>query len=518
MLSPESAAHASDPPFDRLAQPHRPVNPYRAVRFRAGDHHVHSHFSADGQYPVAVHAGHAARFGLDWLVITDHGGTSHAKFSWDLVVGAVAQAQADHPDLLVFTGLEWNVPGGDHATVVVPPGPESIAVLREFEDTYDAGVLVQRRLLQRLSSDEGEPVAVAGIRSLAAQVARGRVPVALMVANHPSRLGVDSPHELRAWRDADPSVAIGMEGAPGHQAAAIPPSRGGRGRPRGYYDRGPGPDSWPGYTPGAGSVPDWYRTYGGFDPMTATVGGLWDSLLAEGRNFSVTASSDSHQVWGDTRAPGRSDFTSTGTRGDPVETGTLQHFGDFWPGQYSRTLVGADTLAYTDVLRGLQSGVVIACHGRLVDGLDVRVRSLGEGDRRGVTLGGRLSARRGDDVELTVGVQPAAGPNASGHRPRLRTLDVIAGPVTGPAPDPDCLTAPGTSVVAAFEPGPGEVELRRVLRAVDGPFYLRLRGSDGNRVDADGNPRLDPVVSGPADDDPWSDLWLYANPVFVDVS
>lgn len=498
-------------------QPHRPVNPYRPVRFRAGDHHVHSAFSSDGQYPLQTHAAMAARYGLDWMVVTDHGGVAHEKLSWDLVVPAVEAARAANPGLLLFTGLEWNVPGADHATVVLPPGPQTVAVLREFEAVHDAALLLDRGVLARLSSADGEPHALAGIRHLAAQVAAGRVPLALMIANHPSRRGVDSPHELRAWRDADPTIAIGMEGAPGHQGAAIPPGRGGRGRPRGYYDQAPSVDSFRGFDPGADGGVDHYRTAGGFDAMTATVGGLWDGLLAEGRPWWVTATSDSHQVYGDTHVPGTADHASTGTRGPASDTGVVQLYADFWPGQYSRTLVGADLLDPVEVLRGLRSGVVIACHGRLVDGLDVRVRSLGDGDRHGVTLGGRLPARRGDDVELTVTVAPAAQPNAAGDRPRLRLLDVIAGPVTGPAADRDTMTAPETAVAARFEPGPGAVTVRHVFRAVQRSFYLRLRGSDGNRVGPDGGPLVDPFVSGPADDDPWADLWLYANPVFVDV-
>jgi len=53
--------------------------------------------------------------------------------------------------------------------------------------------------------------------------------------------------------------------------------------------------------------------------MTSTVGGLRDSLLAEGKPWWITANSDSHQVWADTsgRGPG-SDFTSNGFYNDPV--------------------------------------------------------------------------------------------------------------------------------------------------------------------------------------------------------
>ncbi len=51
------------------------------------------------------------------------------------------------------------------------------------------------------------------------------------------------------------------------------------------------------------------------------------------------------------------------------------------------------------------------------------------------------------------------------------------------------------------------------FRDVRGPFYVRLRGTDGMRT-APGS--IEPAMDGPRDD-PWSDLWFYANPVFIDV-
>jgi hypothetical protein len=48
---------------------------------------------------------------------------------------------------------------------------------------------------------------------------------------------------------------------------------------------------------------------------------------------------------------------------------------------------------------------------------------------------------------------------------------------------------------------------------VTAPFYLRVRGSDGKHLTAAGDPLLDSTGV----EDPWSDLWFYANPVFVDV-
>jgi hypothetical protein len=60
----------------------------------AGDHHVHSRFSvgwdkrtdppspilgADAAYPIPMNALMARRYGLSWMVATDHGGPNHSK-------------------------------------------------------------------------------------------------------------------------------------------------------------------------------------------------------------------------------------------------------------------------------------------------------------------------------------------------------------------------------------------------------------------------------------------------------
>lgn len=500
---------------------HGPKNPYGGNdRWYAGDHHIHTKYSPDAQYEVATQVANARKYGLDWLVITDHGGVAHQKFAIDQVTPDIERARARYRDMLVYQGLEWNIPGAEHATVFLPPGRDTVDILRAFEAAYDGGILSTPvsagglGRIQRSTSADGEPYALAALRYLDAQVFAGRVEIALMLANHPARRGVDSPHELRGWRDAAPDVAIGMEGAPGHQASAITEANGGRGDGRGYYDGSPSADSFPGYAPTSAENP--YRTYGGFDWMTAKLGGVWDSMLAEGRPWTITATSDSHQVFDDTFVPGSQNYDQTGSRGAPVDTGVRQVYGDYWPGQYSSTLVGASSRSYVDIMRGLQAGKVVAVHGRLVDGLDLRVRARTSGDQRGVSIGGRTFVRRGTDVEVTIEVTLAGRPNFGGFVPKLAKVDLIAGPVTGPVADRDAMSAPGTAVVETFQvpaKARGRIRFTHVFRKVDGPFYLRLRGSDGNRLDSAGNPLMDVV----GDDDPWTDLWFYANPVFVDV-
>jgi hypothetical protein len=478
----------------------------------AGDHHIHTQYSSDAQYRVIDQAQHGHAYGLDWLVITDHGSNAHAKIGVDKVNPDIRSTRTALPGLLTFQGLEWNIPAAEHATVFVHPGRNEVDVLKQFEQTYDGSQLPGTN-----TGAQNEAAAIAGIRFLGEQVRARKVEGALFLANHPARRGIDSPHEVRNWRDADPSVAIGFEGAPGHQAAGIPAPNG-RGGARGYYDNNPSAASYAGYPLES------YRTWGGFDWMTATVGGLWDSLLAEGKPWWITVNSDSHVNHLDQsgRAPG-GDFEVNGRYGDPVYTGTVATTaGDFWPGFYGRTNVGARNFSYRAVMDGLRDGRVWVDHGRLIKGLDARVRVAG--DRRAATgtpLGGVLRVKRGVSTELTLDIDLQDRPNWRQFVPVLRRIDVIVGTVTGPVADKDSFTAPDTRVVKSYEVSAGarRVSLTYDLGRLDKPFYVRVRGTDGNRtqpglmgasIDPYG-PKLDVI----GDADPWGDLWFYTNPMWV---
>ncbi|WP_165984688.1 PHP domain-containing protein [Streptomyces sp. YIM 98790] len=473
----------------------------------AGDHHIHTQYSPDAMYRVADQVRNGARHGLDWMVITDHGNSNHVRIGVEKVNPDIKEARADFPDTLVFQGLEWNIPGAEHGTVFVHPGRNEVSVLKQFEADYDGSVTGTSG-----TSPENEALAIAGLDFLAEQVRKDRVKDALMLANHPARRGVDSPHEIRGWRDAQPAIAVGMEGAPGHQAAGIPAPHG-PGSARGYYASSPGSHSWPGYPAES------YRTWGGFDWMTATVGGLWDSLLAEGKPWWITANSDSHVNWADlSRRPDGTDFNANGFHDDPVYAGAPNlTAGDFWPGQYSRTHVGARSFSYRAVMDGIREGRIWVDHGGLISGLDARLR----GGGKSVTLGGMLHVRRGTEVELVMDIALANGANWAQFVPVLARVDVIRGEVTGTAADKDTFTAPGTRVVKSFEVNrsTGSVRLTYRLGRVSGPLYVRLRGTDGNRSQPGLNgSAVDP--HGPAldvmgDADPWRDLWFYTNPMWV---
>ncbi len=474
----------------------------------AGDHHIHTQFSPDGQYRVIDQVRHAGAYGLDWMVITDHGSVQHAKIGVEKVNPDIVAARREVTGTLVFQGLEWNIPAAEHGTVFVHPGRNEVAVLKRFENSYD-GVVAKATA----STSTNEALAITGLHYLAKAVRDRDVSDALMLANHPARKGIDSPHEIRGWRDAESRIAIGMEGAPGHQAAGIPkPS--GPGSGRGYYDNSPDPAA-----SFAGYPLESYRTFGGFDWMTATVGGLWDSLLAEGKPWWITANSDSHQVWGDIsqRGPG-SDFIGNGYYNDPVHVTEPQlGNGDFWPGFYSKTHVGTDGFSYGKVMNGLRAGRVWVDHGGLVGSLDVRLRAGGDE----VALGGVLTAKRGTPVRLVIRIRPAQLPNWSQFLPKLAKVDVIRGVVTGKVSDRDTFKAPGTRVVKSYDVT-GETDLITLsypLGRLDDAFYVRVRGSDGKRLAVGVNgastdpsgPKMDVV----GDADPWDDLWFYTNPMWV---
>ncbi|MGW3137176.1 histidinol-phosphatase, partial [Streptomyces sp. NPDC001139] len=253
--------------------------------------------------------------------------------------------------------------------------------------------------------------------------------------------------------------------------------------------------------------------------LTATTQSAALAAPAPGPVTLEEVRSDSHNVYADTAVRGpNSDFNGNGRYNDPVYGGGLNLAdGDFWPGQYSRTHVGAASFSYKAVMDGIRAGRVWVDHGGLISGLDAQLRS---GGRR-VTLGDTLHVRRGSNVDLIIEISLANGPNWAQFVPQLARVDVIQGDVTGPVSDKDAFSTPNTKVVKSFEvnKATGSVRLTYSLGRVDKPVYVRLRGTDGNRgaVGLNGA-AVDPT--GPAmdvlgDADPWKDLWFYSNPMWV---
>lgn len=245
--------------------------------YLSGDHHIHTRYSPDAKYPLQRQVAEANSNALDWMVITDHGGKDHNKLSISQTVPDIITARGVFKNLLIFSGFELNIPGGEHGTVMTMPGANELKTLQEFEAGFDGAI-----------AKNAEETMLAGLFYL-----NQLDPKPLFFANHPARRGLDSPHEMRNWKLTAPEIVMGFEGAPGHQAEGmLKDAEGKYVAYRGGYGRKPEQGSHEFY------APESYFTYGGYDWMTAKLGGVWDSLLGDGLRWWITANSDSHKyIW-----------------------------------------------------------------------------------------------------------------------------------------------------------------------------------------------------------------------------
>jgi hypothetical protein len=214
------------------------------------DTHTHTRFS-DGKYPVDELVQLAVNEGCDALAITDHSDLGEDAATPEYFA-AIRAARAAYPDLILFGGIEWNIPpygGREHVTVLLNP---------DIEETV-LGPLKQQFEQENASADQA-------LDWLADEV--GSVNNAALIYNHPSRKDDDPKENLRdmlGWLDTN-KLFIGFEGAPGHQNA----------RQTGSYTHEILPqDRW--------------------DPVAAAIGGSWDQLLDKGYNIhAAIATSDYH--------------------------------------------------------------------------------------------------------------------------------------------------------------------------------------------------------------------------------
>jgi hypothetical protein len=456
-------------------------------RWLAGDSHIHSHWSpdydetknppepivgADGRYSTPANARKAREYGLSWMVTTDHGGPNHAKLNLERAYAELRTSRTLEPEVLQFYGMELNMPGMDHHTLIIPNSSDEAMVLHEIEHQFDS--------LEIWPRDPSRNSEALGRRALEHMNNLPRLPI--VFANHPSRsakgigqYGLSEPREFRNHNDFAPNVYRGMEGAPGHQAGSLAadgtPKRGSDGRPAGFR----------GAYGNAGA-----HTMGGFDQMTAIVGGLWDAMLGEGRHFWILATSDSHVNYA-----------------DPVRPGS-----DFWPGQYQKTYVRA-VRSYEGVLDGLRDGRIFAVSGDLVKELDVEATSA----KRSASIGGTLPIEKGQDVNVTVTFRDPDTSNANGDNPNVTRVDLIVGDIRGAVQDRNTDRNETTKVVSRFTARDwkkdGDVyTMTTTLRRLERDTYLRVRGT--STQDAE------PLMDTPGEN-PWSDLWFYSNPIFVEV-
>ena len=444
----------------------------------AGDHHIHSEYSVGWEetdppkpiiggeaiYSITRNAEMAREYGLDWMVVTDHGGPNHSKVNLEMAYPEMLAAREAVPEVILFAGLELNSPGSDHSSIIVPHTPDEADKLYQYESRFD-----KREPWPIDKSRDDESVMLEAL-----EYVRQWNEKPVIIAHHPARsatglgeYGQTTPTELRNWNNAAPDVAVGMEGAPGHQAAELTTSE--------------KKDIYPAWVFTRGAYGRGYPTLGGFDQMTAKVDGFWDSMLSEGRRWWITANSDSHRH-----------YTEGGI--------------DFWPGEYSKTYVLA-TRNHDDIIDGIRNGRVFVTTGDLVSELYVTI-SAGDGE---ANIGGQLTVSRNETVTVEIRFKDPVKPNSSGFNPAVERIDLIVGKVFEHHDDLATDSSPSTRVLKRFTKWSSEGNYQKISYStkITEPVYLRVRG-------ASNKDELEPMADQ-VGEDPWKDLWFYSNPVFVDV-
>lgn len=444
-------------------------------RWLAGDHHIHSQYSVgwdrgqnppkaivagDAIYAIPKNAAMASKFGLSWMVATDHGGPNHSKINREQAYPELLESRKVVSDVLQFYGLELNTPAGDHSSIIVPHSHDEAEVLFELESAFDTK--------EAFPSDPSRNQEEKMLEALAAMQELDRPPV--VIAHHPSRsaksygeYGLHEPREFRRWNNLAPNIAIGMEGAPGHQAYSL--TTGTRSKDKRKLFRG-------GYRK--------FPTMGGFDQMTAMLGGFWDSMLGEGRRWWITANSDSHVH-----------YTQGGV--------------DFWPGEYSKTYVFANK-NHDSVLSGLRSGQVFVTTGDLISELFVTASD----NQHQANIGGELKVRNGTTVKVTIRLLDPKGENSAGYTPKINRVDLIAGEISGKQDDLTLNSNASTRVVKRFYEKDWRVEGEYLLM----DYELKINTSSYIRVRGTNTQELEPLED-PNGENPWDDLWFYSNPIFI---
>jgi hypothetical protein len=537
--------------------------------------------SAAGPYPPATYpgSGQPASTGkgpnMTWEATLPNGrtdikgdgtATPKAMWRWQEIKEfqyPVIEAESRTRAKPIWIGVEQNAPGHEHVSTTMLPGqqpwPSTVAggnatlqaqyeycfdrsdsdTSRGAENQWDCTVtgstnnaLMDTAVAHKITGNNsastpnlGHLKSVEGIKWM-----NEKAPTSsYFVPAHLERAGAYNPtgsngfniEHLRNFNNAAPNIAFGFESMPGHQAEA------GRGS----------------YTPTAVGG----GTFGGTGVYAGAVGGVWDALLGEGRNWFFFASSDFHNRG----SFGPDQFESTA---------------DFFPGEYTRDYVmvrkGGNNLSAPAIINGLRSGNSFVANGQLIDRLSFTVCAANPGlprnadkalfEKAGLnaatanadvringcaTMGEKLVVRPGTDLVVTVVLRDPQDKNNSPYTfanpslkqinvtqplnmPVLDHVDVINGRVTGMIDSTDTANYAGTlgskaatnstaKVAKVFNTtnwtaqADGTRTMSYIVPAASASQYFRLRGSNlpasvPSETDADGNPLLD-FLANPAD-------------------
>jgi hypothetical protein len=474
-----------------------------------------------------------------------------SPFDW------ITTLRHQYPDKKILTGMEWNVPGHEHASSgCLENDGKCIA---EFEYLFDrddadtigpasvAGLNWTGKILNAnytAANNYADYKATLGLNTYHNKAIDG---LTWLNANHPNTSWVNPAHieragcgvwnsatskwdnggadgatrsvgysmaALRDMNDTAPTVFFGFEGMPGHQKASN----------RGEVS---------GTSCGGG-------TFGGAGTYIATVSGVWDNLLADGRKIFNFVSSDFHMTQDDFY-PG--EYAKTYVK---VKYGTEKDGDDDRKGKDDNEKGDHDRYTQQDILNAMRSGNSYAVHGDLIDRLDFKVVSQAHHGNKAATMGETLSVKKGDRVSVQIRFKSPTTPNNNGDIPVVHHVQLIQGRVNPtkagklenglPNPAFNSVDQSVAGIVAAFDANSwttdahGYTTMTFNVGPVVGDMFFRIRGTNlgygVNVVDASnktiygtdntGSPLLNTPGTNSAAQ-AWKDLWFYSNPIFVKV-
>lgn len=507
-------------------------------KWLTGEFHTHTYESDDAQISLEDSLKNAfTKYGLDWLATANHlrssrrdddghnipGGSvplSKGAIQYEVPKVNAWQNAGLYPGKTIFSGFEWDIPTHDHAAIgILTDSPGSSKALKaanqfeymftkEDENTFNAKDVAEWKNSGALKGFSTHADALSAVNWLKTNFGDK----SYLLITHPSRgKNGNTPRttiaDLRDFNNEAPEVNFGFEGMFGGQ---MEPDRGGYNTT--YNISNPTADE--NYK---------FRSFGGTDYMVAKVGGVWDALLGEGRNYWNFANSDFH-------------FKIRG----PYSSG-------YWPGEYAKNYTWSNGTDMQDILNGMRSGKSFSVYGDLINALDFNI----EGNDGKLEMGAsnpQVTVTEGDHLKLTIRFKspaknnyenPVIGGTPANIAPKVDHVDLIAGDVTGkaaagtPAYNKD--TNDSTKVIASFTSKDWTTDkdgynvINYDLGSASKKQYFRLRGTNlglnvPGETDAAGNPLLDPKTDDADDntrfnninDRNYKDLWFYSNPIFVD--
>lgn len=510
-----------NPKTDRIENPTQTNGKYLS-----SDFHNHSSYSG-GDFSLGYMVDKSFEYGLDVYVESGHGGireyygaisgedlgtmvewkdtgfkikgdANKNNYMWrwqslkEYSFPEIQKWRKRYPNKLIIQGLEWNVPGHEHADVGLianqfdakNANADALAQFEYMFDNADKDTSGGKEFGWTKSTKEGHEKTLEAI----SWMQKNYPQQSWIVPTHPERKGRYTIADLRDMNNAGPDVCFGFDGMPGHQ----------KGKGRGFANE----ESY-GAVKVGGKLS---AIFGGAGAFISQIGGVWDALLSEGRRWWVFGSSDFH---------------GTG--------------GDFHPGEYQKNFYfsenPSDPQSFVD---GLRFGNGFTVMGDLITNIRFTINDTQMGKTTQPT----------DTAKIEIAFFDPQTPNHNTYsdytNPSVDHVDLIMGEVTGMrkkgSPEYEQDKVATTRVVARFDSKGGHRDANNIVSKpwkdlgngwkvmqIEVPItkdsYFRLRGTNNpvgtvGEVDEIGNPMPD-FAKENSTEKTFSDLWFYTNPVFV---